>query len=208
MCDFLVGVRLVRCKNQAFCLCGSQSHLDRAAEHGGVLEVFLGELRDALAADLVLFDVNAEGQAHQNLELAPRVEAADVKGGVRLRVTQLAGPLQTLVVAQAVLVHLREHVVRAAVDDSGAHGDLVADEVSLEGADDGDASADGRLVAELNGLLPLRPVRIHLVHRVFNLHQAVRDKGFVRSNHVLAALQALDHDVLGLRLVGRGGGGR
>ena len=51
---------------------------------------------------------------------------------------------------------------------------LVPDEVPLQGADDGDASAYGRLVPELDGALALAPRRVHLNHGVLNLRRAKR----------------------------------
>ena len=179
---------------------GDAEELDGAVELAArVLEVDRLEPGDARARDERLVDVDAEGEADEDRELRPRVEAADVERRILLRVAERRRLGEAVGVAQALGLHLRQHEVRAPVHDAAEPRDLVADEVRVHRVDDGDAAADGGLVPELDAgrAGALRGVR--LGDDGLDLGQAVRDERLVGRDDVLARAQRAEDDVLGER---------
>mmetsp|Transcript_24003 Transcript_24003/g.70742 ORF Transcript_24003/g.70742 Transcript_24003/m.70742 type:complete len:427 (+) Transcript_24003:259-1539(+) len=175
-------------------LAGDAEELDGAALHSRVLKVRGRHVRDALAGDVRLLHAEAEGELDQDLELGPRIEAAHVQRRVRLRVAQVARLLEAVRVGAPRGRHIREHVVGAAVDDARHGLDLVADEVPLQHVDDGDAAADGRLVAKVDGLVTLG-VGIRVGGG--DVREVGGDERLVGGDHALALCKGLEHHVLG-----------
>ena len=175
---------------------GHTQDLDRASDGLGVLEVGRLDLLDAPARDLVLVDVDAEGELHHDLELGARVEATHVQRRVRLRVPERRRLRQRVLVREAAHGHIGQDEVGAAVDDARELLHVVADKVALERVDDRDATTHGRLEPELHRLLA---VGVDALQQRVDRRQLLRDQGLVRGHDVLARLERRGHDVLGER---------
>ena len=71
-----------------------------------------------------------------------RVEAVDVKRGIRLGVAELLGVLEDDVKGKALILHAREDVVARAVEDAVDRLGVIARETLAQHADDRNAAAD------------------------------------------------------------------
>mmetsp|Transcript_2106 Transcript_2106/g.3335 ORF Transcript_2106/g.3335 Transcript_2106/m.3335 type:complete len:258 (+) Transcript_2106:340-1113(+) len=130
-------------------LLGHTEQFDGAPQGLGISEVDLGQFRNTAAGNLVLLNVNAIRQPHENLELRPGVESAHIEGRISLSVPQLRSLGQGLIVALPIPIHGRQHKVGASVDNTRHEVDFVPNEVTLHAANDGNTTAHRRLVAEL-----------------------------------------------------------
>ena len=135
-----------------------RQQLDGQPERGGALHLLVGHAGDAgpavaagrrrSAADRGRIQPDPEREAGQDHELVDGIVALDVAARVGLRVAQLLGVGEDLVVRPAVLGHRGEDVVGRAVDDAADPPDLVGGEVAGERREDRDAAGDRGLEAQ------------------------------------------------------------
>ncbi len=97
---------------------------------------------------MVGVELGVESDAGEDAELGAGVEAVDVGGGIGLGITGGLCLREGVGVGGAGL-HVREDEVAGAVDDAGEAGDAVALKTLESGGDDGDATGDGSVEAEL-----------------------------------------------------------
>ena len=108
-----------------------------------------GDSSDSLAMDSVQWHGGVESKAGKNRGLLRGIVALDVRGGVRLRITELRRRGERLLEGVAHSIHPVEDEVGRAVDDAENAGDPITGEAVAQGANDGDRTADGCLVVEL-----------------------------------------------------------
>ena len=115
--------------------------LDSVAERRRVFEVLDADAADAFRVHRVRIEPDAERERGQNGELVRRVDAFDVERRIGFRIPERLRVGQRLrkVVTRG---HLREDVVRRAVDDSGDPVDRVAGEPFSQRLDDRNAAGD------------------------------------------------------------------
>ena len=94
---------------------------------------------------------NAERDLRQDRELVSGIGAIHVQGRVRLGITELLGLGQGVLVADALLAHVREDVIAGAVKDALNRYNLIGRQPLRQGGDDRNAAADAGL--EANGLV-------------------------------------------------------
>jgi hypothetical protein len=92
----------------------------------------------------------AEGDGGQKAQLVARVDAAHVKLGVGLQVTQPIGLGEGLLIGQARVVHARQDVVAGAVHHAHDAGDRVARQPLGQGLDHRYTARHGGLEAQVD----------------------------------------------------------
>src|SRR5207249_267319 len=122
-------------------LLGDRNELDRVAETLRVLDVAMGDVRDALAVDLSGDDSRAERDGREDGRLRRRVEAFDVRGRVLFGVAERLGLRESLRERHAALGHTGEDEVRRPVDDPDDLLDPLTRERLLQGPDQWDPAA-------------------------------------------------------------------
>ena len=127
----------------------------------------------------------AEGQVGEDGQFLGGVAAVDVHGRVGLGVAELLGLGHGGLVVGPRLLHLREDEVAGAVENGVDRLDLVGGQRLTDGGDDGDAAGHGRLEGDRAAQLPGPGEEFRAV---------LGQQGLVRRDHVLAALQQLQHD--------------
>mmetsp|Transcript_20673 Transcript_20673/g.31373 ORF Transcript_20673/g.31373 Transcript_20673/m.31373 type:complete len:258 (-) Transcript_20673:444-1217(-) len=130
-------------------LLGHSEQFDGSSQGLGISEVDLGQFRNTAAGNLVLLNVDAIRQPHENLELRPGVESAHVEGRISFGVPQIRSLGQRLIVALPIPIHGRQHEVGASVNNTRHEVDFIPNEVTLHATNDGNTTAHRRLVAEL-----------------------------------------------------------
>src|SRR5262249_27535013 len=88
---------------------------DRAVELASVTKVSEGDFANALRRDARFREPPVEGKTRQNAKLVAGVDTIDVKSRISLRVTGLLGLRERLLETNAVALHLRQDVIRSAV---------------------------------------------------------------------------------------------
>ena len=120
---------------------------DPIAERRCVVEVFDADAADALGVHGVRIETNTERERRENRELVSGVDAFDVERRIGLRITErlcIGERLREVVTAR----HLREDVVRRAVDDAGDPVDRIAGEAFAQRFDDRNAAGDRTFEAD------------------------------------------------------------
>ena len=105
---------------------------------------------DTLLVHIVGGNAGAKADGGEDRRLAGGVEAVDVGGRVGLGVALGLGVGEHVGVIGALGVHARQDVVGGAVENAGDGQDLVAHQVVLERAHDGDAAAAAGLALNLH----------------------------------------------------------
>ena len=121
-------------------------------------------------------------------ELVGGVDAFDVVRRVGLRVAERLGAPQRVGEIAAVLAHGREDVVGGAVDDGGDGGDVVGQEVALEGRDNRYAAADAGFVEDVD---------VVLLRRRQELRTVLGHNLLVGGDDVASRLEGASHEVEG-----------
>ena len=122
--------------------------LDPVSEIIGIADVVARDVLDAFDIDRSHVGNGAEGERRQDRQLVGGVEAADVEGGIGLRVAQPLRFLQHVGELASLARHLGENVVAGPVEDAEYALDAVAGEALAQGFDDGDAAGHRRLETE------------------------------------------------------------
>ena len=120
---------------------------DSIAERRRVFEIFDADAADAFRVNGVRIEPDAECERRQNGELVRGVDAFDVERRIGLGIPErlCVGERLRKVVTRR---HLREDVVRRAVDDSGNPVDRVAGESFAQRLDDRNAAGDRAFEAD------------------------------------------------------------
>ena len=118
---------------------GHAQQLDAIAQLVRRLEIGQGDRLDALHMDGLQIHRRAEGERGQDRELVGGIEAADVEGGVRLRIAEALGLLEAGLEGEALQLHAGEDVIAGAVENAIDAHDLVARQTLAQGLHDGDA---------------------------------------------------------------------
>jgi hypothetical protein len=131
-----------------------------------VLEVERRDAADALDENVRRRDLLAERQGRQQHQFRTRVEAVDIRAGIRFGVPEPLRFGDQVLHGIAALLHLREDVVAGAVEDAVQGRDAVARDSLAQDRMNRDAAADARfhrdVDARLNGPVPdLRTARRH-----------------------------------------------
>jgi hypothetical protein len=133
---------------------GDPEQLQREAELLRVGEVVRLDLLDALIGDVLQLHGRPEGEPGEDRHLRRGIGTADVIARVRLRIAEILGLLQGLLVGEATPGHLGEDVVGGAVDDPEHLLDRDRAEALLDHADHRNRARDGRLEPKLGTALP------------------------------------------------------
>jgi hypothetical protein len=167
---------------------GGADQLQPQAQLLGVGHVVGGDVLDALVDDLVEVHGRGEGEAREDRHLRGGVAARDVVGGVGLRIAQLLGLAQRLLVRDAAARHLGEDVVGRAVDDPVDALDVRRGKRLLQDPDHGHDARDGALEAQLDAVLArARP----------QLLAVLGEQLLVRGDDVAAGAHRAQHEVAG-----------
>ena len=132
---------------------GDAQQLDGVAELAGLGDVLGADGTDALLVDVVGGHAGAKADGGEDGRLAGGIEAVDVGRRVGLGVALGLGVGKHVGVIGTLGVHARQDVVGGAVEDAGNGQDLVAHQVVLERADDGDTAAAAGFALDLNAAL-------------------------------------------------------
>ena len=151
-------------------------------------QVDRGNATNALGKHLAHGYTGVECNRSQNGDLGSSIKAIDVGRGIGFRKTLFLGFLQRILVAHAVFVHARDHVVGGAVHDAHDGIDAVGNKGVLQGNDDGNSAANAGLKRNFYALF---------FRQAHNLFAARSHKGLVGGNHALAVLQGADYHFLG-----------
>ena len=163
-----------------------RQQLHAVAHVARCVQVHRGDVADAFGVHVVDGNARVERDGREDGDFRGGVEPVHVGGGVGLREALLLCLLERGVVAEPVLHHTREHVVRRAVHDTHDRADLVGDERVLHRVDDGDAAAHAGFERDLLA---------GLVGRAHDLFAVRCHERLVGRDHVLARLESAHHDV-------------
>ena len=141
---------------------------------------------DALGVHVADGHARVERDGREDGDLRSGIESVHVSGGVGLGETLFLSLAQGVIVAQAVLHHAGEHVVRRAVHDAHDRTHLVGDERVLHRIDDGDAAAHAGLERDLS---------TSLLGRTHDLLAVRGHERLVGRDHVLARAQRAEHHI-------------
>lgn len=164
--------------------CDAQQ-LDGVAELAGLGNVFGADGTDTLLVDIVGGHAGAKADGSEDCRLAGGVEAVDVGGRVGLGIALCLGVGEHVSVIGALGVHARQDVVGGAVENASDGQDLVAHQVVLERAHDGDAAAAAGLA------LNLHAARARLLGERLDM---TAQQGLVGRDDVLAILEGGGED--------------
>ena len=112
-----------------------------------------GDVADALVVDVAGHDLGAERDRGHDRRLGAGVEALDVGRRVALGEPEALGLGQGVAVGRALLGHLREDVVRRAVDDPHDPPDRLAAEALAQRPHERDAAGDGGLEEQVDAVV-------------------------------------------------------
>ena len=129
--------------------CDAQQ-LDGIAELAGLGDVLGADGTDTLLVDIVGGHAGAKADGSEDCRLAGGVEAVDVGGRVGLGIALGLRVGKHIGVIGALGVHARQDIVGGTVENAGDGQDLVAHQVVLERAHDGDATATAGLALNLH----------------------------------------------------------
>ena len=132
---------------------GDAQQLNGVAELAGLGDVLGADGTDTLLVDVVGGHAGAKADGGEDGRFAGGIEAVDVGGRIGLGVALGLGVGEHVGVIGALGVHARQDVVGGAVEDAGDGQDLVAHQVVLERADDGDTAAAAGLALDLHAAL-------------------------------------------------------
>ena len=132
---------------------GDAQQLDGVAELAGLSDILGTDGANALLIHVVGGDAGAKADGGEDGRLAGGIETVDVGGRVGLGIALGLSIGKNVGVVGALGVHARQDVVGGAVEDTGDGQDLVAHQVMLERADDGDTAAAAGLALNLNAAL-------------------------------------------------------
>ena len=152
----------------------------------GRFDVGDGDVADAFGMHVLAGHAGVECQGGQDGGLAGGVKAVDVGGRVGLRVTQLGGLCQHLVVAGTPGVHCVENEVSGAVDNAHHLVDLVAGKGAAQRANHRDGSGNGGLEEQVHS---------GLVGSDSQLISVSGDERLIGGDDGLACAQRRQHDL-------------
>ena len=165
---------------------GDTQQLNGVAELAGLGDVLGADGTDALLVDVVGGNAGAKADGGEDGRLAGGIEAVDVGGRIGLGVALGLGVGEHVGVIGALGVHARQNVVGGAVEDAGDGQDLVAHQVVLERADDGDTAAAAGLAFDLHAALT------RLLGKRLDM---AAEQGLVGGDDVLAVLKGRGEDL-------------
>ena len=129
--------------------CDAQQ-LDGVAELAGLGNVLGADGTDTLLVDIVGGHAGAKADGGEDCRLAGGIEAVDVGGRVGLGIALCLRVGKHVGVIGALGVHARQDIVGGTVENACDGQDLVAHQVVLERADNGDATAAAGLALNLH----------------------------------------------------------
>ena len=165
---------------------GDAQQLNGVAELAGLGDVLGADGTDALLVDVVGGHAGAKADGGEDGRLAGGIEAVDVGGRIGLGIALGLGIGEHVGVIGALGVHARQDVVGGAVEDAGDGQDLVAHQVVLERADDGDTAAAAGLALDLDAALA------RLLGKRLDM---TAEQGLVGGDDVLAVLKGRGEDL-------------
>ena len=165
--------------------CDAQQ-LDGVAELAGLGDVLGADGTDTLLVDIVGGHAGAKADGSEDCRLAGGVEAVDVGGRVGLGIALGLRVGKHVGVIGALGVHARQDIVGGTVENAGDGQDLVAHQVVLERAHDGDATATAGLA------LNLHAARARLLGERLDM---TAQQGLVGRDDVLAVLKGSGEDL-------------
>ena len=165
--------------------CDAQQ-LDGVAELAGLGDVLGADGTDTLLVDIVGGHAGAKADGSEDCRLAGGVEAVDVGGRVGLGIALGLRVGKHIGVIGALGVHARQDIVGGTVENAGDGQDLVAHQVVLERAHDGDATATAGLA------LNLHAARARLLGERLDM---TAQQGLVGRDDVLAVLKGSGEDL-------------
>ena len=129
---------------------GDAEQLNGVAELAGLGDVLGADGADTLLVHIIGGNAGAKADGGEDGRLAGGIEAVDVGGRVGLGIALGLCIGEHVGVIGALGVHARQDVVGGAVEDAGDGQDLVAHQIVLKRAHDGDAAAAAGLALNLH----------------------------------------------------------
>ena len=166
-------------------IAGDAEQLNGVAELAGLGDVLGADGTDTLLVNIVGGNAGAKTDGGEDCRLAGGIEAVDVGGRVGLGIALCLGVGEHVSVIGALGVHARQDVVGGAVENASDGQDLVAHQVVLERADNGDATAAAGLA------LNLHAARARLLGERLDM---TAQQGLVGRDDVLAVLEGGGED--------------
>src|SRR5690606_23435565 len=167
---------------------GDAEMLDAIAEFGRHLHVLGLDPADALGVDAAELQRNAKGDGGENGQLVGGVDALDVERRVGLGIAEALRLGERIVEALLLCAHGRQYEIPGAVDDACDAPDAVAAQALADHLDDADAAGDGGLERHHHAALLGALEDLVAVHG---------DQRLVGGDHVLAALDGGEHEIVG-----------
>ena len=165
---------------------GDAEQFDGVAELAGLGDVLGADGADTLLVHIIGGNAGAKADGGEDGRLAGGIEAVDVGGRVGLGIALSLGVGEHVSVIGALGVHARQDVVGGAVENASDGQDLVAHQVVLERAHDGDAAAAAGLA------LNLHAARARLLGERLDV---TAQQGLVGRDDVLAVLEGSGEDL-------------
>ena len=165
---------------------GDAEQLNGVAELAGLGDVLGADGADTLLVHIIGGNAGAKADGGEDGRLAGGVEAVDVGGRVGLGIALGLRVGEHVGVIGALGVHARQDIVGGAVEDAGDGQDLVAHQVVLKRAHDGDAAAATGLA------LNLHAARTRLLGKRLDV---TAQQGLVGRDDVLAVLKGSGKDL-------------
>ena len=167
---------------------GLNQKLDAVSQLPCEFQVHRLDAANPLDEDLFHFDGRAEAQVGQDRDLVGRVDPVHVEGGVGLGQTLGLGLFENGFKILTLLGHLRQDVVRRAIDNPEDRLDDVGRESLFDGPDDGNRSPHGPFKSQ---------VQTHFRGCGEDLFSMLGQKGLVGRDDVLSGLQGTEDQGLG-----------
>ena len=165
---------------------GDAEQLNGVAELASLGDVLGADGTDTLLVHIVGGNAGAKADGGEDRRLAGGIEAVDVGGRVGLGIALGLCIGEHVGVIGALGVHARQDVVGGAVEDAGDGQDLVAHQIVLKRAHDGDAAAAAGLA------LNLHAARACLLGKRLDV---TAQQGLVGRDDVLAVLKGSGEDL-------------
>ena len=162
--------------------------LHRIAHFVSHRQIYRGNATNTLGEHLVHGYTGIERNGSQDGNLSSSIKAVNIGSGISFCKAPFLSFLQRVLVAHAVFVHAREHVVGGTVHDTHDGIDAVGNKGVLQGNDDGNSATNAGLKRNFYALF---------FRQAHNLFATRSHKGLVGSNHALAVLQSTDYHFLG-----------
>jgi len=127
---------------------GNAEQFDAIAQLLGILNIFFGELGNALGVGLIKLHRNAKGDSRKNGELVRGIHAFNIKSRVGFGIAQALCLGQHGIKGQALVAHLGQNKICSAVDNASHPFDTICAQAFAHRLNDGDTAGHCRFKSD------------------------------------------------------------